>query len=177
MERKYYVIEGPEVEELCARIKEGRDRFAERAEAVMEKYQADSLLVRRSTTIVGLGFKTPGHKPGLKIDVYDSNGYYRAYPDRRTKIGKQLIKDMAAASAKQHPSDIILAHYKAARWAPTSDPRSRTGMSMAVSVGHMLTCGKRVTLDVPVVENEPFDPPAGAREIKKSEYIALTEEQ
>jgi hypothetical protein len=176
MQRKYYVIEGPEAEALCAQILQERERFVGAVRALMNKYQVTTF-IRNSTTIDAIGLTEPGPRPGLKVDAHPTGGVYRAKPDLRTKFGKQLAQEIKDANAKEHPSDTILNHYQAARWQPVDDPRSRTGMSVAVSVGHILPCGKRITLDMPDVASEPFIMPSGAREIKKSEYIALTEEQ
>lgn len=174
--RRYFVCEGPDTEALVARIWANQERFATAIKDLRDKYGASAVFIRNNSRATALGYPDSSPREGLKIDAYKTDGHHLARPDRRTKVGREIEKQIKAASLKEGPSDQILSHYKAHRHAMQSDSMSRTGMSMAISVGHPLPDKKRVTLNIPVDDGEPFDPPSEAREIKKSEYIALTEE-
>lgn len=175
MNRRYYVLEGPNTEAFCAEIEADREAFKDRVLALREKYKADAVFIRNQARATSLGFKEIQEAAGIRFKRGMTDGFYVAVPDRRTKIGRELAKDLKAASTRE-PSDMILERYKAWRHDTVRDPRSTTGMSIAISVGFPLPDWKRIVLSIPAVDDEPFTPPAEAREIKKSEYIALTEE-
>ena len=175
--RRYFVCEGADAEALAEKIWADQDRLTAAMDTLRKQHQASAVFVRDNAFLAFLGFPDSEPREGFKIDTHKTGNHYCGRPDRRTKKGREIEKQLKAASLECSPSDAIVRYYEASRWVPQDDPRSRSGMSMAITVGHPLRDKKRITLDVPVSDEEPFDPPPGVREIKRSEYIALTEEE
>lgn len=177
--RRYFVADDADAEQLKEMILSKINAQRGQHRALAAKYEADEVVKYDDGRVVGLAFKSadgePAQRDGLtfRSSQPDDGFTWHTYkPNRRTKIGKQLQADMSAIKAYSG-SDTIVRHYGAYRHAVVPHAGS-TGMAMAVSVGGIVK-GK-VVLSVPVSENEPFDPPTSLREIKKSEWIALTEE-
>lgn len=175
-DRRYFVVEGPGAQMLINSALDEHERFVDATAAIEEKYDASGCLIRKGHMMVGLSFSTDEPRPGLKIKG-KQDGKYLAYPDKRTKIGRELVREMQRASSPKHYSDMILDHYDAHRMMTIEHAMSPSGMAMAMSVASVTKCHTKILLSIPNEDKAPFNPPAEAREIKKSEYIALTEEQ
>lgn len=177
--RRYFVADDADAEQLKEAILAKMNAQRAQHRALAEKYGADEVVKHNDGRVVGLAFKStedePAQRDGLTFhSTQDGEGFvWHTYkPNLRSKLGKQIDATMGAISGYR-PSDTIVSHYDA--WRHAVVPHAcRTGMAMAVSVGGIAK-GK-VVLCVPVNEEEPFDPPASLRELKKSEWIALTEE-
>lgn len=175
-DRRYFVVEGPGAQMLINSALDERRRFLDAVAVIEEKYGACGYLTKKGCMVTGLVFDTDEPRPGLKIKG-TQDGKYWAYPDKRTKVGRELVKEMQRASSPKHYSDMILDHYDAHRMMTIEHPMSPSGMAMAMSVASVTKCLTKILLSIPNEDKAPFNPPAEAREIKKSEYIALTEEQ
>jgi hypothetical protein len=186
--RRYFLAEGPKTLAMLQGILDERKRHFAARDALKEEYGADAVFVRNDCDVVALGFKEKPDIQGLRFDGR-VDGYHIAYPHLRYKAGKELKQKLYAASMRmpkgcRHPSDIICLHFDASRWVPVSDGNSRTGMSMAVSVATTIDGWARAVLSIPVKEEgatvgDEFGTLANAdelTEIKKSEFVALTEE-
>lgn len=178
-QRRYFVAEGDEAQELKEKILGKLNAQRDQHKALAKKYGADQLVKYNDGRVVGLAFKSEESEPATRDGLTFKNAqegdgctWHTYRPNRKTKLGKQIQADMEAIKAYRGSDDIV-SHYDA--WRHCVVPHAgRTGMAMAVSVGGIVK-GK-VVLSVPVNDSEPFDPPKGLREIKKSEWIALTEE-
>lgn len=186
--RRYFLAEGPKTLAMLQGILDERKRHFAARDALKEEYAADAVFVRNDCDVVALGFNIKPVTPGLRFDGH-VDGYHIAYPHLRYKAGKELQQKLHAASMRmpkgcRHPSDIICRFFDAARWVPVSDGNSRSGMSMAVSVATTIDGWTRAVLSIPVKEDDAkvgdeFGILANAdelTEIKKSEFVALTEE-
>lgn len=178
-DRRYFVAEGPEAEAIKQKVLDTLTEQRRQHNELAEKYGADQVLRWNDGRVAGFAFKAgPGdivERDGLKFDRRESNGdseWLLYSPNKRSKLGKQIAADMAAIKGYSG-SDEIVQHYGAYRISFVRH-QGPTGQAMAISVAGIIK--GTVVLSVPVNEQEPFDPPAGLREIKKSEYIALTEE-
>lgn len=186
--RRYFLAEGPKTLAMLQGILEERKRHFAARDALKEEYGADAVFVRNDCYVVALGFKEKPDIRGLRFGVH-SDGYHVAYPNLRFQAGKELQRKLYAASMRmpkfcKHPSDIICRFFDAARWVPVSDGNSRSGMAMAVSVATTIDGWTRAVLSIPVKEEgatngDEFGILANSdelTEIKKSEFVALTEE-
>jgi hypothetical protein len=173
--RRYFLASGPKTQEMLAGILKRREAYFEARRAFQAKYKADALFDRRGM-IVGLGFKEPGNRPGLRV-TGNIDDHFLAYPDRRFKDGKQIDAEMQAANRLSggQPSDLILKFFDASRMTPQSDPNSPTGMSLAVSVGHPIHEWKDCVVSVPEEKGHPFTPHEEMTEIKHHQFIAYVE--
>lgn len=174
-ERKYYVCEGPEAEALAKQVWDDQKKLTDLMKELKDAYQADGVFLRNNQRVTALIFSSEKVLRGIDMQPL-GDGKYKGVPNRRFKEGRKLVEDLKAASLRYSPSEFILDHYDANRMVPTEMSGSRTGFGLAVAVGFPLPDKKRLTLDVPVDPNDPFVPSEGVREIKHSEYIALTEE-
>lgn len=176
-QRKYYKMEGPKTREAVKKFQERFDKHRDARKAFIEKYECEVFI--RGGYISGLAFNEPHPRQGFIVNSYQTDEHYFAKPDRRTKVGKQVAKDIEEFNYKygyRHVSDWIVDHYKAYRLVAQSDSGSRTGMSMAVSVGAVRP-GDIILLSVPVCSDEPFEVPEEGVEIPESEYIYLAKEK
>ncbi|WP_454691165.1 DUF5420 family protein [Achromobacter aloeverae] len=154
---------------------------AQRAQqrAICEKHGAPRFWAQRDGRIKGLAYvsATRDFVPprGMRVSgVFRSGDEYECLvlPDLRTKEGRALQRDLASITPFDG-SAAIVNHYGAARHTFVPHP-GPTGMALTFSVGGIVK--DQIVLRVPVSDEEPFEPDARLREIKKSEFIALTEE-
>jgi hypothetical protein len=158
---------------------------------ILEEYGADSLYTN-SEFLWGLAFKAPKPEEGkFKPEIKQRDGFrgeaqerdgqwyviYRA--DKRRKQGKQFAKRQEAYNSlmKKNPcfSDFVVEKLGIQRMVVGEHAASRTGVALYYSVAGM---AKGIVVVKVPVDQEHSAPkiPAGYTEIKKSEFVALTEE-
>jgi len=180
---RYFVAEGDKAERV---IKEGLEKVnagREKRAAFMEKHGADGLFEYRHQPPYGLCFKADkcdgGKKPGFwspKRLIQDGTAYYEYKFNKSSRIGKELIAEAKGLGIFDF-SSFAVSKFACSRNCIVKDPGSRTGLSIYRTVAG-LAKGKLV-FKIPddgkggVVAN--LFPPE-FRELKKSEFIALTEE-
>lgn len=179
-QRKYYKLEGPKTTETIEKIQSRLDKHNQARRELRDKY--DCALFMRGGNITGFGFESPEPRKGFILDEYPTDGYYFAKPDKRTKIGKEADKERKGFNAYHgfsSVSEMVVSAFNADRMVPQRDGGSRTGMSLAISVGGVIKEGDKefVVLSVPVDEKDPFNTPEEGVEIPKSEFIRITEER
>lgn len=139
MNFKYYIAEGEEAEKVAA---EGL-RLANESDAQLREVQdsqgPDALLWGSRETMTAFAWKKEGDykvKPEMKegflkphIEYADDKRFAVYKPDVRTKLGKEIKKQLAACKPFNF-SDYVCEHFKVSRWVVGSDSASRTGRSM-----------------------------------------------
>ena len=178
--RRYFVMSK---EKSSAFMAEFRDAKAPRQDAykkLMEKYQADTLMVSRSSLsgerVQALVFdEEPEPHRGWKVEkvVFDGKWSWQVTPDRRFKEGKQLDRDISATNAVD----------AASLFSPWAIERLKMG-TLVFSSGFMSHAAAgyvkdQVVVSVPVPNPEQEEFPeihSDLTEIKKSQFVALTEE-
>lgn len=173
--RRYFVAEGPETESFCTALWADLERSLRMTRELQAEHGATAMFIRDGKPIA-FGFDDKATRPGLKFRKEKLDGFYHASPRYNVKVGLAIAERMQACAPAGSASDQIVRRHKAERMVIQADRMSPSGSSMAVTVGHPLDDRKRYTLDVPVDPSDPFKPEGELREIKKSEYIALTEE-
>lgn len=173
--RRYFVSEGPETEAFCTALWADLERSFRMTRELEAEHGAAAMFIRDGKPIA-FGFNDNATRHGLKFRKEKLDGFYYASPRYNVKVGLAIAERMQACAPAGSASDQIVRRHKASRMVMQPDLTSRSGMSMAVTVGHPLDDKKRYTLNVPVDPSDPFQPDGELREIKKSEYVALTEE-
>ena len=177
--RRYFVMSEEKSSAFMAEFEKAKAPRQEGYKKLMEAYQADSLLVSRSNfsgeSVTALLFtEEPEKCGGWKVEktVHGDEWSWSVVPDRRFKKGKQLASDIAEANSIQAPS----------LFSPWAIEQLRMG-SITFTSGAMHHAvagfvGGRVVVSVPVPDPDQEFPEIHADlvEIKKSEFIALTEE-
>ncbi|HJW25153.1 MAG TPA: DUF5420 family protein [Rhodocyclaceae bacterium] len=181
---RYFVAEGEKAERV---IEEGLKKVNAvrkvRAD-FMNKHGASGTWEYRHGNPYGLCFDSDkcdgATKPGfLKPEKHTQEGvtYYAYKFDKRTNIGKELIKE-AAGLATFDFSTFAVCEYGIYRSLIGAHKNSRTGMAMYQSAAG-ISKGKLV-FSIPEggeERKEDLPPiPSEFRELKKSEFIALTQE-
>ncbi len=181
---RYFVAEGDKAERV---IKEGLEKVnAVRAlrATFLEKHGADGTWERRHQAPYGLVFNTEkcdgAAKPGyLKPERHSQDGttYYAYRFDKRTTAGKALIEE-AKGMATFDFSTFAVKEFGIYRCLTGRCDESRTGMAMYTSAAGIHK--DKLVLSIPEggeERQEQLRPiPPEFRELKKSEFIALTEE-
>lgn len=169
--RRYFVAEGDQAKELAERVLQIQKAHRDKIHKLQEDYKAAAVMTNNLKPTGLVLDKDFAPVPGCRAEKYWHEGKeYKLYtPLLNRKLGKDLakrFKDIGTFSG----SDIILKHYKAVNYVLGDDH------SMWVSTAGIIN--NVMILQVPVDSQNPFDPApeSGLREIKKSEYVALTEE-
>lgn len=181
---RYFVAEGEKAERVIKEGLEKRKAISAQRSVFVEKYGADGTSEYSYQAPHGLAFnanKCDGaDKPGFLKPVrktQDGVAYYEYRFDKRTKVGKALIEESAGLAFFDF-SMFAVREFDVRRVLIGSSSRSRTGSAMYQSVAGI--CKGKLVFKIPEggeERNEQQHPiPAEFRELKKSEFIALTEE-
>lgn len=177
---KYFVADGIEAQEIILEAKTARDKHFDKVNALVAKYGADAAWGGRSE-ITSLAFKhdstaKPEMKEGFlrpKIDTSDGQRYAVYSPDKRYKAGKDIVKELEEVGSFNF-SDFIIGRLKM-NCAVFGTINGRMVRSVS-GAGHY---GEKLVVRLPCGGDsrpEEITIPAFLREIKKSEFIALSEE-
>jgi hypothetical protein len=179
----YFVEDGEPAsalrQEASERLRDCRGRVA----ALAREYGADGCMERNSLgdhSLHGFGFvvesgSAPVEREGLKFkgrERHDAEDleWHCYVPDRRRAAGKKIAKRLAEFET-----------FNFSGWV-TGELGLRRTMGMETERGFSIVTSSagiakgKLILRIPVGKDDPVDCPPGFRQIKKSEFIALTEE-
>lgn len=178
--RRYFMMSKEKSKAFIDDFEQGKAPRKEAYKQLMERYKSDSLMVSRSNfsgeSVTALVFKDePEQKRGWKVEktILNDEWCWKVSPNRRFKEGKQLDRDIYEANSVDTPSLF-------SPWATEI-----LGMDvLAFSAGrmHHAVAGYvkgQVVVSVPVPnpgQGEFPDIHPDLVEIKKSQFIAMTEE-
>lgn len=176
----YFVAEGLEATGAKAGGLAGMETYRKQMKDLMAKYGADCLWGGRRSAPGGIGFlwteKTP---PPMKenflkphIERSGDNRYAVYYPDQRYKGGKTIKKDLASVGGFNFSDYVVKCLGVDRSVFGILDGRQVMASSTAGLYGETLI------IQIPVGgDHGEFECPEFLRKIKKSEFIAITEEQ
>lgn len=178
IKRRYFKAVGPEAEALVVELESARAKNSEAELGLARRFGAESVAaISRSGKIIGLGFAEPdaareGFKRVETTDRKTGGSLVYFVPDRRFRVGK----DAARAMEEFEPFTIrgfLLDFFKAHRLVLANNHFCESTAGYARDLTTILVA-------VPVSDGDEapdrFDPPPMLVEIKKSEFITLTEE-
>lgn len=183
---RYFVAEGERAEELRLRAVEEATKFNAHMQSIRDEFGAYGLWGREGCAPYALIYKGDGAKkqkygflPPEKNWDGEKNLVWIHKPDRRFKAGKEAAKKLASVKNFRF-SDYICKELKVENMVPGRHDGGRTGWALYNSVAGMYN--NRIVVKIPFGNNLTgggrSDPeiPECLREIKKSEFIAMTEE-
>jgi hypothetical protein len=182
---KYFVAEGANVAAVMAEARAQNTAHQERIRSLLKKYEADCVWGNNYSAPSAIGFivertpdgtfiKPPVRENFLKPKIERSGAVkYACYrPDRRYKAGKAIKDELSAIGAFNYSSYI-------------SKKLRVDRMVFGFLDGRQVACsttagryGDILVFRIPVGGDDKaeFAAPDGFREIKKSEFVAITEE-
>jgi hypothetical protein len=182
---RYFVAEGEAVDVAIAAGKAGMEAHNQRIRACMDKYGADCLWGGNHSAPSKIGFKIgEDEKPQMKenflkpeIERCGKGERYAVYaPDKRYKAGKDIRKDLLAVGHFSF-SAFVMGQFGVGREC-FGTVNGRFVLAHSVCGLH----GGTPVLQIPFGgdrdnhRDEAWEKPPFLREIKKSEFIAITEE-
>lgn len=184
---RYFVAEGDRAEQLRLEAIAEAKKFNDHMQSIRDEFGAAGLWGREVCAPFALLYEGEGadqQKPGfLRPEKTWRDGNVETWihkPDRRLKVGKAAAEKLASVKAFRF-SDYICKALKVENMVPGVHDGGRTGWALYTSVAGMYN--DRIVVKIPVGNNmcgggrsDP-DIPDCLREIKKSEFIAITEEQ
>lgn len=184
---RYFVAEGEQAEKLrLAAVAEAK-KFNDHMQSIRAEFSAAGLWGREGCAPFALIYEGEGadqQKTGfLRPEKTWGAGNVEMWihkPDRRLKIGKEAAEKLASVKNFRF-SDYICKVLKVETMVPGEHAGGRAGWALFRSVAGLYN--GRILVKIPVGNNlcggGRLDPdiPACLREIKHSEFIALTEEQ
>jgi hypothetical protein len=181
----YFVAEGEEVDVAVAAGKAGIEEHQQRISACLEKYGADALWGGSSSAPGKIGYKiSEDERPPMKenflkpeIERWDGVRYAVYNPDKRYKAGKEIKKDLVSVGYFRFSRFVL--DQLGVRCECFGQYEGRQVLAHAVCGLY----GETLVLQIPFggdrfgKERETeWEIPSFLREIKKSEFIAITEE-
>ena len=178
---RYFLAEGDKAEAVKTEVVAEKEAHFARLGDIIKKYGADCAWGGSRSHLSALGFTHKGDgKPEMKegflrAKIEQSNGetYAVYYPDKRYKAGKEIVKDLQAVGIFNFSDSVTKKLGCYCDCFGTLDGRMVRAMSAAGQYGD------RLVIRIPTQgDTRPrnFEIPPGLREIKKSEFIAITEE-
>ena len=178
---RYFVAEGEIAESIKAEVKAEKEAHFARLSDLIKKYGADCAWGGSRTHLSAIGYThKEGAKPGMKEGflrpkIERSNGeeYAVYYPDKRYKMGKEIVKDLHSVGTFNFSDSVTKKLGCYCDCFGTLDGRMVRAMSAAGQYAD------RLVIRIPTggdTRPRDFEIPPGLREIKKSEFIAITEE-
>lgn len=182
---KYFVAEGEAIAPVLALAETASAEHQERISALLKKHEADCLWGGRRSAPHAIGFiwerpdgdyrsKPPMKENFLKPETESSGDtLYALYkPDQRYKAGKAIKAELKAVGGFSYSEFVAKA---------TGADRMVFGILDGRQVMCQTSAGRykdMLVFRIPTGgdHGEDFTPPEGFREIKKSEFIAITEE-
>lgn len=183
---RYFVAEGDQAEKLRLEAIAEAKKFNDHMQSIRDEFGAAGLWGREGCAPFALLYEGEGadqQKPGfLRPEKTWRDGNVETWihkPDRRLKVGKAAAEKLASVKAFRF-SDYVCKALKVETSVAGVHAAGRTGWALYQSVAGLYN--GRILVKIPVGNNlcgggrrDP-DIPACLREIKHSEFIALTEE-
>lgn len=153
-----------------------------RISEIQREYGSDGVFTINGR-LAGLVFDPANGGPALRgfnrsSEIIEGKKYFVLRPNGRYREGKAFRDQCAAynrlAEANPPFSDYVVAHFNLARTVSGQHPGSPTGMAMFYTTAGIAK-GKLILVVPTNQENPPPEVP-GLKRIRKSAYIALTEE-
>lgn len=183
---RYFVAEGDRAEQIAKAGLDKANEIQRKRTEFCGRTGADGLYGHRCQTpsaVLFVGDGAEKKKDGFLAPepIWDGKKKYFAHrPDRRTRAGKAILEELRRL-AEFDFSDFIVKAFGVEHSTIGASANSPHGSSMFMSVaGYM---NKKIVFKIPFGGDQGgghrMDPaiPPELREIKKSEFIALTEEQ
>lgn len=173
---RYFVATGERAEQVAADGLENANAIRRLRRELLAELDADAFFEYRQRPPMAVAYKgeLAEHKPGfLPPELHpDGNERWTCYrPDRRTKLGKSLANRMNGLGEFDF-SAFVVGEFGAYR--DTIGTDQGRGVLFQSVAGYM---NKTLVFKIPCGgQAKDFTPPADMREIKKSEFISLTEE-
>ncbi|MGI4846824.1 MAG: hypothetical protein ACRYGK_01610 [Janthinobacterium lividum] len=169
--RRYFVVENADTDSLRAMVEKQRVEYRARRAALQTKYGASAMLVgNRDLRLSEFLFDTDGPFPdGTRATgkhYEDGKVYYRCRPHLTKKTGKAIWAEMCAVGGF-NAGKLILGHFGIKRTVYAEN-------AMWIATAGIVK--DQVVIQVPESDEDLYNPPESFKELKKSEWIALTEE-
>ncbi len=170
--RRYFIAEGPDALLVKDKVLAAQKLHQALHREVMNKYKCFALFTSNSQNIVGLAYKRghvapvgcklfqTAHHEGERLDVYK--------PLLNRKAGKLIDKDFKLAGGFSG-SDLIIQAFGCNNMVASIESHA-----LWVAVAGIVK--DTIVVNIPEDDNTPAKVHACFREIKKSEFIAFTEE-
>lgn len=171
LKRRYFVVEAADVGAVRALVLEQEIAYLARREDFTNKHGTTHLMLGRDQRIMEILLPKDAAAPTgtRKVEDRSIDGkvwvHYKPLLNR--KAGIALHDEMAAVGGFS-ASEIILGHYGCKRMV--------LGDAHAMWVSTAGLVKNQIVIQVPENSEQVFTPPEGFKELKKSEWIALTEE-
>ncbi|MDY0164630.1 DUF5420 family protein [Desulfobotulus sp.] len=182
---KYYVAEGESIAHVIAEAQDQLSQYRARVGSFLKKYEADGLwgYSGRAPFAIGWHWQRPEGdrkatppmreyflKPSLERNGDITYAYYK--PDKRCRAGRAIVEELQAVGGFNF-SNYICTKLKV--------HKEVFGLLNGRSVvSHTVAglYGDRLAFKIPTTDHhdDSFTAPDGFLEIKKSEFIAITEE-
>lgn len=169
MDRRHFVLEGPDP--FRDRLVGEFDEHIKKLDALVNEFGFKFFMHRNYHMTAILVPKEALVPDGFKVDhnqLHNGVTYQVCFPRGNTKAGREATKKIRALGGF-NVSEKIVRHYGV-------EAMLIEGGHSHHSVGWLDVEKQVTTLSVPVDPDRPIQVPPGFREIKKSEYIAITEE-
>lgn len=170
VKRRYFVVERGDTQEVIEKVQKQHKANREARASLQEKYGATGMMLTQDHKPVSLLYPEGHPVPaGLNYKgrrTSDGVTYAEYAPKRNIKAGKLIAADLHAVPYF-NVSYTILKHYVCEEMVPDNT-------SLAVATAGMIK--GMIIVQHPELLDKPWTPHEGFREIKKSEYVALTEE-
>ena len=171
IKRVFFLADDAEAKALNEEIFQEHEKHRQRINAFFAAYGATIGMQRRGFPTRVLISEDSEIPDGMKKDgrhFYEGKTYVNCVPVGNTKIGRAIKAEMKAVGGFD-ASEMILKHYGAGAMI-LSGGRSHH------AVGYTRSPGAPITIDAPENDEYPYATPSSFRKIKRSEYIAITEE-
>ena len=176
---RYFIGEGELADKVISEGVQLANQVNAKRRAFMDEISAYGLWERRNSTPSGIifegdGEKKPGYRSPSKID-HNGKTCWIYKPNRSTKIGKSILNRLPFLAIFNF-SDFACDKFGVRKTVIGAASNSRTAMAMYFSVAGYVN--NHLVFKIPFGgdSTDAFVIPSTLREIKKSEFIAITEE-
>lgn len=170
VKRRYFLVEREDAKEVIEKLQAHHKTNVAARNALQKQYSCVGMMVNEYHRPVSLLYKEGAVVPvGLNykgVRRVDGVPHMEYAPKRNIKAGKVIAAELDKVPTL-NVSDTILKHYGCEEMIPDNT-------SLAVATAGIIK--GQIVVQHPELLDAPWTPPEGFREIKKSEYVALTEE-
>lgn len=170
VKRRYFLVERDDAQEVIERLKADHKANAGARNALQSRYGAAGLMLTQDHKPVSFlypeGHVVPAGMNYKGRRTSDGKAYMEYAPNRRIRAGKIVAGELEKVPFF-NVSYVILKHYGCEEMVPDNT-------NLAIATAGMIK--GQIVVQHPELLDAPWQAPEGFREIKKSEYVALTEE-